>query len=74
MDFILYILYFYLIVYTIYLFVLSLRNLNDRPFSIEKKYSKYDEYKRNFAVIIYSHNMLVKHLFLNIFIKCVYTL
>lgn len=56
MDFILYILYFYLIVYTIYLFVLSLRNLNDRPFSIEKKYSKYDEYKRNFAVIIYSHN------------------
>ncbi len=56
MDFILYIVYFYLIVYTIYLFVLSLRNLNDKPFSIEKKYSKYDGYKRNFAVIIYSHN------------------
>ena len=56
MDAILYIIYFYLIIYTIYLFILSLRNLNDKPFSIEKKYSKYDDTKRNFAVIVYSHN------------------
>lgn len=56
MNYILYIIYFYLIVYTVYIFVLSLRNLNDKMFSIEKKYSKYDEYKRNFAVIVYSHN------------------
>jgi len=33
-----------------------MRNLKDKPFSIEKKYSKYDEFKHNFAVIIYSHN------------------
>lgn len=33
-----------------------MRNLKDRPFSIERKYSKFDDVKRNFAVIIYSHN------------------
>lgn len=56
MEFILDILYFYLLLYTLYLFVLGIRNLNDRPFARERKYSKYDEYKRNFAVVIYSHN------------------
>lgn len=56
MELILDILYFYLILYTLYLFVLGIRNLNDKPFTIERKYSKYDEYKRNFAVIVYSHN------------------
>lgn len=56
MKFILYLVYCYLIIYTCYLFLLSVRNLKDKPFSIEKKYSKYDNSKRNFAVIVYSHN------------------
>ena len=56
MEIILYIVYLYLIIYTLYFFVLSLRNLKDKPFSIERKYSKYDGGKRNFAVIIYNHN------------------
>lgn len=56
MEFILYILYLYVIIYTIYFFILSIRNLNDKPFYIEKKYSKYDGGKKNFAVIIYNHN------------------
>ncbi len=56
MTFILSLLYLYLIVYTVYMFVLAVRNLNDKPFSIEKKYSRYDDTKNNFAVIIYSHN------------------
>lgn len=56
MEFILTLLYLYVIIYTVYFFILSIRNLKDRPFSIEKKYSRYDDIKRNFAVIIYSHN------------------
>ncbi len=56
MEFILYLIYLYVIVYTLYLFVLSVRNLKDKPFTIEKKYSKYDDNRTNFAVIIYSHN------------------
>ena len=56
MNFILYLIYLYLIIYTLYLLILSVRNFKDRPFSIERKYSKYDDVKKNFAVIIYSHN------------------
>ena len=56
MNFILYLIYLYLIIYTLYLFILSVRNFKDKPFSIERKYSKYDDVKNNFAVIIYSHN------------------
>ena len=56
MNFILYLIYLYLIIYTLYLLILSVRNFKDRPFSIERKYSKYDDEKKNFAVIIYSHN------------------
>lgn|SRR5574344_11170 len=56
MEFILNLIYLYILIYTLYLLVLSLRNLKDKPFSIEKKYSKYDEFKNNFAIIIYSHN------------------
>ena len=48
--------YIYVVIYTFYLFVLSIKNLNNKPFLIEKKYSKYDSVKRNFAVVIYSHN------------------
>jgi len=56
MSFILCIIYLYLIFYTLYLFILAVRNLKDKPFTIERKYSKYDDIKKNFAVIIYSHN------------------
>ena len=48
--------YIYIVFYSLYLFILSIRNLNDKPFLIEKKYSKYDDIKRNFAIIIYCHN------------------
>ena len=56
MEFILYLIYLYILIYTLYMFILSVRNLKDKPFSIEKKYSKYNDYTNNFAVIIYSHN------------------
>ena len=56
MNFILSILYVYVLIYTFYMIVLALRNLKDGPFLIEKKYSMYDGVKNNFAVIIYSHN------------------
>lgn len=56
MEFILSVIYLYILIYTLYMLVLSLRNLKDKPFSIERKYSRYDELKNNFAVIIYSHN------------------
>lgn len=56
MEFILYLIYAYVLIYSLYLLVLSLRNLEDKPFSIERKYSRYDDTKNNFAVIIYSHN------------------
>lgn len=56
MSIILSILYFYIVIYTVYMLVLALRNIKNNTFYIEKKYSKYDEIKNNFAVIIYSHN------------------
>ncbi len=56
MEFILYIIYLYVLIYTLYMLILSVRNLKDKPFSIERKYSRFDDYKANFAVIIYSHN------------------
>ena len=52
----LFLLYLYLLIYTLYLFILSIRNLKSSSFSIEKKYALYDQDKDNFAVIIYSHN------------------
>jgi hypothetical protein len=56
MEFILDLVYLYVVIYTVYLLVLAIRNLNDKPFYIEKKYSQYDDEKHNFAVVIYSHN------------------
>ena len=56
MQYFLYLIYLYVISYTLYLLVLAVRNLKDKPFFIERKYSKYDDIKRNFALIIYSHN------------------
>ena len=56
MEILLIVLYTYVVLYTIYFGILALRNLNDKPFQIERKYSRYDGHKNNFAVIIYSHN------------------
>ena len=56
MEYVLYLIYGYVVIYTFYMLILALRNFKDTPFRIEKKYSKHDEEKRNFGVIIYSHN------------------
>ena len=40
MEFILYLIYLYILIYTLYMFILSVRNLKDKPFSIEKKIFK----------------------------------
>ncbi|MBE7708833.1 MAG: hypothetical protein E7Z93_00110 [Cyanobacteria bacterium SIG32] len=55
MEYILDILYIYVAVYSIYFLALALRNLCDKPFRTEKKYSQYED-KENLAVVIYSHN------------------
>ena len=55
MELILDILYIYVAVYSLYFMALALRNLNDRPFKIEKRYSQYEE-KDNLAVVIYARN------------------
>ncbi len=55
MEFILDLLYIYIAVYSVYFLALSIRNLKDKPFKIEKRYSQYTD-KDNLAVIIYSHN------------------
>ncbi len=56
MQYFMLIIYIYLAIYTLYLAVLALRNLKDKPFDIEKRYSMFDEVKNNLAVIIYCHN------------------
>ena len=43
MELILYFIYLYVIIYTVYFLILAIRNLKDTPFHIERKYSKYDE-------------------------------
>ena len=55
MEFILDILFIYVAIYSVYFFALAIRNLNDKPFKIEKRYSQYDV-KDNFAVVIYARN------------------
>ena len=55
MELILDILYLYVAVYSLYFLALAIRNLNDRPFKIEKRYSQYEE-KDNLAVVIYARN------------------
>ena len=56
MKYILFILFIYLIIYSLYMLILVCKNLRNRSFAIEKKYSLYDNEKNNIAVIIYSHN------------------
>lgn len=55
MEYILDLLYIYIAVYSVYFLALALRNLKDRPFKIEKRYSQYEE-KARLAIVIYSHN------------------
>ena len=55
MELILDILYIYVAVYSLYFLALAVRNLNDKPFKIEKRYSQYAE-KKNLAVVIYARN------------------
>ena len=55
MEFILNLLYIYVALYSLYFLALALRNLNDRPFQIEKRYVQFED-KDNIAVIIYAHN------------------
>ena len=55
MEYILDLLYIYIAVYSVYFLVLAVRNLKDKPFKIEKRYSQYEE-KDHLAVVIYSHN------------------
>ena len=55
MELILDILYIYVTVYSLYFLALAIRNLNDKPFKIEKRYAQYAE-KDNLAVIIYARN------------------
>lgn len=55
MELILDILYIYVAVYSFYFLALAIRNLNDKPFKIEKRYAQYDE-KDNLAVVIYARN------------------
>ena len=55
MELILDILYIYVAIYSIYFLALAIRNLSDKPFRLEKKYSQYEE-KDNLAVVIYARN------------------
>ena len=55
MELILDILYIYIAIYSLYFLALAIRNLNDKPFKIEKRYSQYEE-KDNLAVVIYARN------------------
>ena len=55
MEFILNILYIYVALYSFYFLILALRNLNDKPFKIEKRYTQYAE-KKSLAIVIYARN------------------
>lgn len=55
MELILNILYLYIAAYSVYFFILAIRNLNDRKFRIQQKYNNFS-YQNNLCVIIYSHN------------------
>ena len=55
MELILDILYIYVAVYTVFFLALAIRNLSDKKFKREKKYSQFED-KDNLAVVIYAHN------------------
>ena len=55
MEFIFNLVYIYVALYSLYFLALAIRNLNDRPFQVEKRYVQFED-KDNIAVIIYAHN------------------
>lgn len=55
MEFILDLLYIYVAFYSVFFFILAVKNLNDRKFRIEQKYNNLS-YQNNLCIIIYSHN------------------
>lgn len=55
MELILNLLYVYIAFYSVFFFVLAIKNLNDRRFRIQQKYIN-SNYQNNLCVIIYSHN------------------
>lgn len=55
MELVLNILYIYAALYSVYFLALAVRNLNDKPFKIEKRYAQYEE-KENLAVVVYARN------------------
>ncbi len=55
MELILNLLYLYISAYSIYFLVSAIKNLNDRKFRIQQKYSNTSGVN-NICVIIYSHN------------------
>ena len=55
MELILDILYIYVALYTLFFLALAIRNLSDKKFKREKKYSQFED-KDNLAVVIYAHN------------------
>lgn len=55
MQILLNILFIYIALYSVYFFILALRNLNDRKFRIERKYNEFT-YQNELCLIIYSHN------------------
>lgn len=56
MEFVLNLLYIYVAIYSVFFFVLAIKNLNDRKFRIQQKYNNNLGYKNNLCIIIYSHN------------------
>lgn len=55
MEMILDLLYIYVALYSVFFLVLAIKNLNDRKFRIQQKYSNLS-CQNDFCVIIYSHN------------------
>jgi len=55
MELILYLLYIFVAVYTLYFFALTIRNLSDKKFKNELRHLNYQE-KENLAIIVYAHN------------------
>ena len=55
MELILNLLYLYIAIYSVYFFVSAIKNLNDRKFRIQQKYSNLN-CQNSLCVIIYAHN------------------
>lgn len=55
MELILNLLYFYIAVYSVYFFAASIKNLNDKKFVIQQKYSALNA-QSELCLIVYSHN------------------